>query len=219
MTKSYDQKKGLLSRIRRFEDHLQGREGQILLAAFNCIYERGIAATSTRTIAQRAGLNQGLIHYYFQSKDDVLLSLLRLIYLNSTSNIEAIGASSLPPFEKLEWIIRAGISLIGPRRQEFVVFIAFWAHAMSVGGEMLALFRKLLVKFRKAITKIVREGEGLSVFNPSKSEEAALLVVALIQGLGLQYTIEPKDFDQEKVLHLFTTLILEPLRIRNKYTS
>jgi len=93
MTRSNDQTHPI--QFTRFQDHLTGKEGQILLAAFQCVAEAGIAATSTRAIATRAGLNQGIIHYYFRSKDELLTRLLEIIFHNSTSNIEAMSASQI----------------------------------------------------------------------------------------------------------------------------
>ena len=49
--------------LRRFADTVEGREEEIILAAFHCISEIGIAATTTRAVAQQADMNLGSIHY------------------------------------------------------------------------------------------------------------------------------------------------------------
>jgi len=205
MTKSIDQH--LPPKIKRFEDHLHGKEGQILLATFKCIADIGIAATSTRAIAERAGLNQGIIHYYFRSKDHLLKSVLEILFLNSTSNIEAVASSSLPPLEKLDGILQAGLSLIGRRREEFIVFVAFWGHAMSVGGDLLRLYQNLFRRFRGAFVKIIKEGENKSEFKPGMNKEMALLIVGAVEGLGLQCVMDPKQVNLEGVTSLLRNLV------------
>jgi AcrR family transcriptional regulator len=45
---------------------------RILTAAIDVMHTRGIAAATTRTIAGQAGISEGLIYRYFQSKLDVL---------------------------------------------------------------------------------------------------------------------------------------------------
>jgi len=42
---------------------------RIVEAAIECFSERGFRASSTREIASRAGINQGLITYHFKTKD------------------------------------------------------------------------------------------------------------------------------------------------------
>src|SRR3989304_4224950 len=95
MTKSNDQPP---IRGQTFRDRLpDSTEGRILEAALDCIAEQGIAATSTYAIAERAGLNQGNIHYYFRSKDDLLLRVLEPLHENSKANIDDLAHGDLPP--------------------------------------------------------------------------------------------------------------------------
>jgi AcrR family transcriptional regulator len=48
----------------------------IVEAAGRCIVARGHAALSTRTVAYEAGVNQSLIHYYFGTKERLMLAVL-----------------------------------------------------------------------------------------------------------------------------------------------
>lgn len=51
----------------------QERKVQILKALHNCLLEKPFNQTSIKDIAKEAGLNHGLLHYYFGSKDEILL--------------------------------------------------------------------------------------------------------------------------------------------------
>ena len=48
----------------------------IVAAAGRCIIERGHAALSTRAVAAVAGVNQSLIHYYFGTRERLMLAVL-----------------------------------------------------------------------------------------------------------------------------------------------
>jgi len=48
----------------------------IVEAASRCIIESGHAALSTRAVAAAAGVNQSLIHYYFGTKEGLMLAVL-----------------------------------------------------------------------------------------------------------------------------------------------
>src|SRR5260370_37061429 len=59
----------------RGADTLPMREA-IVEAAGRCIIARGHAALSTRAVATEAGVNQSLIHYYFGTKERLMLAVL-----------------------------------------------------------------------------------------------------------------------------------------------
>jgi AcrR family transcriptional regulator len=50
------------------------RRQQILEAALSIFAERGFEAATNKEIAERAGVNQGLIYFYFESKADVFFA-------------------------------------------------------------------------------------------------------------------------------------------------
>ena len=56
-----------------------GREqavNALLDAAESLLVERGYAFVTTRRLAERAGVNHGLVHYYFGSMEEVFLQTL-----------------------------------------------------------------------------------------------------------------------------------------------
>lgn len=62
-----------------FGDHVDAA-ARILDAADQLFGEQGFDATTTREIAERAGVNKALIHYHFRSKDELLARLLDRYY-------------------------------------------------------------------------------------------------------------------------------------------
>jgi AcrR family transcriptional regulator len=67
-----DKTRAEIRRLRRIEY----RKNQILTAATAIFAEKGYMQTSTREIAKKANLSEGLIYTYFESKDHLLLALL-----------------------------------------------------------------------------------------------------------------------------------------------
>jgi AcrR family transcriptional regulator len=57
------------------DDGVPARE-QILDAAAGLFVSQGLAATTTRQIAERVGIRQASLYYYFAGKDEILLELL-----------------------------------------------------------------------------------------------------------------------------------------------
>lgn len=61
-----------------------------ILAATKMLFgELGFDATTTRDIAERSGVNKGLIHYHFGNKDDLLDALLDDYYQRLTAALVA----------------------------------------------------------------------------------------------------------------------------------
>jgi len=176
-------------------------------AAFHCICERGIVATSTHAIAARAGLNQGSIHYYFKNKDDLLKRLVEILFQTFILNIETIAESRMSPAAKLESILESGFNLIVHRREEFLVMIAFWAHALAVGGDMLRLYERLFSHFRSAVVKTLEEDESMMQFDSNVRRNVALLVIGGIQGLGLHLALEPEALNASRVEEFMKSLL------------
>jgi TetR/AcrR family transcriptional regulator, repressor for neighboring sulfatase len=58
-------------------DDMEDTPARILLAAAELFGQRGPSAVPLRAIAARAGVNYGLIHHYFKTKDAILAELLR----------------------------------------------------------------------------------------------------------------------------------------------
>lgn len=63
--------------VRRVGAEKSATRALILDATEGLIREEGYAAVSTRRVAAKAGLKPSLVHYYFPTTDDLLLSLSR----------------------------------------------------------------------------------------------------------------------------------------------
>lgn len=195
--------------IKRFQDHLSGKKGQILLGTFQSIVEKGIAKTTIRYIASKAGVNPGNIHYYFEGKTDLLNQVLEICYHNAITNMESIFNSSLSPSEKINCLFDLGLSLFKYRIDEWIVLASFWAHSMSGDHQTLKLHQKLNRRFQAAMIKILNK-----IINNSGSEtskDIAILMIGTMQGLAFQYVLDPRQFDPESAVSLLKKLIAQKL--------
>jgi len=80
---------------------------------------------------------------------------------------------------------------------------------------MLDLYRELFRRFRAAVKKAVEEGERSGVFRTGLSEETALLIVGAIEGLGIQYVIDPEQFKPDKAVSLLRAFLEDILAERH----
>ena len=72
-------------------------EEKLLAAACDLLAEAGPRAASVRSIAARAGVNHGLVHHYFGSKDALLRAAMsRLVREHAESARERSGGELVP---------------------------------------------------------------------------------------------------------------------------
>ncbi|GAA0253809.1 hypothetical protein GCM10009539_43750 [Cryptosporangium japonicum] len=70
---------------------------EILDAAAALFGESGFAATSTRAIAERVGIRQASLYYYFPGKDEILLELLEASVRPTLDLVDTIRAGAPGP--------------------------------------------------------------------------------------------------------------------------
>jgi AcrR family transcriptional regulator len=99
----------------------------ILRAAIAVIASEGVHGATTRKIAAEAGINLGTLHYHFESKDDVLASLISYLTELYRGNLEA----AFPIAETLH-----------DRIGSLMAFI--WSEVKQYPQEQVALFDLLL---------------------------------------------------------------------------
>ena len=74
--------------------------GGLLDAAEEVLARHGYPAATTRAIARQAGLNHGLVHYYFGSVDNLLLATLRRFTDRLQDRQRELYAQEIPFIEK-----------------------------------------------------------------------------------------------------------------------
>ena len=84
----------------------QNAEEAFLDAAERLLVEVGYAAITTRRLAREAGANQGLVHYYFGSMDNLLVRVLERFTEQLIVRQRAMYAADLPFIEKWRQAMR-----------------------------------------------------------------------------------------------------------------
>ena len=59
------------------KNNVADKRAAILKAATEIMRDEGYGAVSSRSIAERAGLRSGLVHYYFKSMEEIFLTVYR----------------------------------------------------------------------------------------------------------------------------------------------
>ncbi len=170
------------------------RTRAILEAARRTIAEKGFAGTTISQGAARAGVSRGLLHYYFESKEDLLARVVRSNVQATVAMVEAMFARA-GDARQLAAALTGGLREVVEQHPDFFhVFFESWAIARQserVSRELEALYRQFRGAIQAGLAEAVRRGVIDRRRHPSLEGLAAVLT-GLIDGLGLQLVTEPE---------------------------
>lgn len=135
-------------------------EVMILQTARKVFIQKGLAGARMQDIADQAGVNKALLHYYFTSKEKLFSLVFEQEFGNFFSNLAGIVASDLPLFEKIESIVSLDIE----RMTQFPGLPNFVLNEMSRNPDVILKklkkipVEKLMAGFQKQINAEVRKG-------------------------------------------------------------
>jgi AcrR family transcriptional regulator len=154
-------------------------------AAERLLIEAGHAGITTRRLASEAGLNQGLVHYYFGSLDEVLIQALERFTVRLIERQRAMYGANLPFSEKwrqameyLEQDLAAGYPKI-------------WLELQALGWnrpEIRERVAQVNAEWREVLTDAFRKGADEYGLGPEKFPLDAVvsLVMTFNQGIELE---------------------------------
>src|SRR4051794_27783964 len=177
--------------------HPDQRRAEILAAALEVFAERGYRGASLAAVAERAGLTQqGLLHY-FPSKDALLIEVLRLRdALDVRADPDSPGGMA-----DLERLVRHNATVPG-LVQSFTVLSA---ESVTDGHPAKEFFTERYANLRADIAQNLAEsGELPAGLSPT---DAAPLLIAVMDGLQLQWLLAPTEVDMPALVTAFLQLI------------
>ena len=178
-------------------EHL--RKPQIIAAAADVLYERGLFDTRIGDIAERAGTSAPTILYYFESKDRLLEEAVDQTDRDFYERLTEGQAQREGAVDKLVHLIEE--TSLGPGGLgDWTLWMEMWVRARRDPAMRDAYFR-LDRRQRKLIADIIREGQKEGEFDVDVSaDEFALALSGLMDGLGVQVTVGQPDVTPERMV-------------------
>ena len=107
------------------------RREQIVNALLEAIGEHGYDKATVQTIAQKAGLAPGLIHYHFRNKEEILLELVKSLAAVAQRRFEGLAASATDAAARLKAYVDARLALgDGAEPQAVAAWVVIGAEAI-----------------------------------------------------------------------------------------
>jgi AcrR family transcriptional regulator len=182
-------------------DH-EERRAELAAAVWSIASREGLEAVTVRRVAEEAGWSTGALVHYFETKEELLLFAFRTVADRVGRRLAQAEERTSEPLELARAQLVEGLPLDAERRAEVRVWFAFLGLALT----RPALARAQRVTYRAWRDRIAdrlrdaQERGHLRAEVDCAAEAAAL--VALVDGLAIQATFEPRALSAERQVQL-----------------
>lgn len=200
-------------------DNYPETEQRIREAAFRALVKHGYADLSIKDIGEELGQNPSIIYHYFDSKDDLLLSMLD-VFVEIFIGQHAEG-SIRDPREELEQFVGQvlhptpaqveGVMFSPPSDIEKAisrVYVELWAHA-TWDSEFRRKTTEIEERLKTAITHIIHSGIETDQFRPVDAEPTADHILFLLKQGVHTHTTTNRDTAIEQAQTLIDEIIAD----------
>ena len=176
---------------------------KLLEGAQKCLVKEGFHKTSVKAIARYAGVNHGLVHHYFGSKEELLAALIDAV-ASGESRPYSVESNVVPATEDGDSVLTsAGIKSFAKNKlvphltsdyNKFVLEMLI----MSAEMPLVAVQIRMLLNRRRAWF-----GQILGIQDPA----LLVLISGALMGLMLQYKLDSSIDVESAVTHLFSMIV------------
>ena len=189
---------------------LAGDKAQRIIAAMRAsVATRGAAGSTFDHVAREAGVSRGLLHYYFGSKERLLVEVVRQDCDHRIRAMDERLAGAASVDEVMQALVIGLEEFLGEPSSQAVIYEMLSAsrHSEEIRAELAELYRR----WRDHMAVALREKERSGVVTLQAAPEAvASMLLALGDGFGIQVITDP-DWDRDAAFGLGLRLAREML--------
>ena len=170
-------------RPRRVVTDVAQRRAEILDAAVGVVLERGFDGTRVVDVAKALGISSGLVHYHFDSKDELLAETLRHAADADIARLEKAVAELDDPIKRLDRVLSEYLPE-AKTDQSWVIWVDAWGHAIR-NDRLRNILKELDLAWSGALESVIHDGVAAGRFECADPHGSARRISALLDGLGL----------------------------------
>ena len=187
------------------------RQAEILDRALELVRENGLAALTTKKVAERAGFTEAALYRHFSSKQVLILGLMDRLEAMLITPIREIAADgALRPAERLERIVRHHTRLV--REQNSLPILLLAEASVSDDPDLLGRMRSIFHEYLSVLEGLLREGQSRGEIDRSANADClALVLLGAPAALAIRHRLLPDAraedrFEDTLIPYLLTAL-------------
>lgn len=185
------------------------RRTQLIEAAISSLHDFGYAETTVARIARKAGVSSGIVHHYFNGKDDLLFATMQHMLRELRRETLLRLKQATGPRERLRAIVEANFAPSQYSPTVMTAWLALYGSARQSDQltRILKLYdARLKSNLRHALRKLAPE---------ATATELAMGISALIDGVWLRAALLGNTYNRDTAIHLVQSYIDSQLPQKN----
>lgn len=182
------------------------RREQILRACCEVIAEVGFRALRVGDVACRANVSNGMVHYYFDSKDALLHAAFEYNFRDSLTRRKWILEQAGDPLDQLHRLVASYLPTGPETITAWRVWVELWASALN-NQELQRLNDAVYDEWRAIMTATVEAGARDRLLDVGDPASVTDTLLGLLDGLAIQVLTGSTHITAERMLELCDTFI------------
>lgn len=192
-----------------------GRRAQLIAAATRVVAREGVAAATTRRIAQEAGVPHGMVHYWFSGKDELLEEVVQgmLRQLEEVTSQPAVPPLGRSAADDVVDRFRSAFAVVegDDRGRQIALFeLTTWSLRSAEHREVA---RTQYAAYRATAAAVT--GPWLTEHDvelPGSPDVFAQFVAALFDGVNLAWLADPEGTQPDEIFAFASKLLAQYAR-------
>jgi len=196
---------------RTTRDRIETR-GRIVDAAYRVLVKRGYHETSVKDIAEEAGVAPGLVHYYFETKEDLLVAAIEhgCSFLESEWAERGLSLTGqFPPGASPVGLARLGLELAKSdlKKRLGLNLLIFDMYGVGLHNPKIAAAVNQFMRERRSLVEAIVRGVIARMPEPPQTtpESIAGAIYGALLGITLEKLIDRK-FDADRAIDALTEM-------------
>jgi AcrR family transcriptional regulator len=174
------------------------RRQQILEATWHVIAVSGFRNLRLSDVAKRAGVSSGMIHYYFDTKHDLLKAAFERYYDYSTKRRQWLLESGKGPLETLKLLVESYLPVEDETLEGWHVWSELWVEGLQE-PDLRQLNEDFYGQWRRLVADIIRDGQDAGIIRDGSATEFANMLIGMIDGLAIQVLLGSRSMTAERM--------------------
>ncbi len=174
------------------------RREQILSAACEVVSEIGFKSLRIADVARRAGTSTGTVHYYFDTKTELMRAAFEWNFTRSLERRRHLLQEQTDPRRRLRVFVDSYLPGDEETVRAWRVWAELWVEARHDPG-LQELNEQVYGEWRRTVAGIIRDGQDAGLFRDEDPVLTANALIGMIDGLALQVLLGSRSMTLQRM--------------------
>lgn len=185
------------------------RRQDLIQAAYQTLLEHGYGGMTVARISRTAGMSPGIVNYYFDGKDQLLISVVRYALKAILGTVVERLREATTPRERISAVIAGNFNPDAFNRRMAQAWVSFYA-AIPANPEIARLQELVYRRLRSNLMDSLRHLTG-----EENAEAIARGVAVMIDGLWVECSMDSQALSSEEAIALIEDYVDRRLAARH----